>query len=94
MRDTRIVGGNRGFKDGRKKAPNFERLRSNRRDLTTKFAEWRISSCLEQLRRAGAGGLVLDTEQSRLWASVYASSTAGVFGGDTAQAYNSEYLWP
>ena len=34
--------------------------------LTTKFAEWRISSCLEQLRRAGAGGLVLDTEQSRL----------------------------
>jgi hypothetical protein len=32
--------------------------------LTTKFAEWRISSCIEQLRRAGAGGLVLDTEQS------------------------------
>ena len=66
MRDTRIVGWNRGFKNGREKAPNFERYDRIVATLTTKFAEWRISSCLGQLRRAGAGGLVLDKEQSQL----------------------------
>jgi hypothetical protein len=44
-----IMGGNRRFKNTCKEAPNFERFADRIvATLTTKVADWLISSCLEQ----------------------------------------------
>ena len=58
--------------------------------LTTKFAEWRISSCLEQLRRAGAGGLVLVRNNRdyghRMWGSEDCLAASEEWGKESVYA--------